>query len=33
VNWLWSGFRQILFGLAAASVTYGIGALIGTSIS
>lgn len=33
VNWLWSGFRQILFGLAAATVTYGIGALIGTSIS
>ncbi|HEY1115351.1 MAG TPA: VIT1/CCC1 transporter family protein [Chitinophagaceae bacterium] len=29
----YSGFRQILFGLAAAAVTYGIGTLIGTSIA
>lgn len=28
-----SGFRQVLFGLAAAAVTYGIGALIGISIA
>ena len=28
-----SGFRQVLFGLAAAAVTYGIGALIGVSMA
>ncbi len=28
-----SGFRQILFGLAAAAVTYGIGTLIGVSLA
>lgn len=28
-----SGFRQVLFGLAAAAVTYGIGKLIGVSIA
>lgn len=32
-NVWYSGFRQVLFGLAAASVTYGIGTLIGVSIS
>lgn len=30
---LFSGMRQVLFGLAAAAVTYGIGALIGVSIA
>ena len=29
---LWSGFRQVLFGLAAAAVTFGIGHLIGVQI-
>jgi VIT1/CCC1 family predicted Fe2+/Mn2+ transporter len=29
---LWSGFRQVLFGLAAAAVTFGIGRLIGVQI-
>ncbi len=29
----YSGFRQVIFGLAAAAVTYGIGTLIGVSIS
>jgi hypothetical protein len=28
-----SGFRQVLFGLAAAVITFGIGRLIGVSIS
>jgi predicted membrane protein (TIGR00267 family) len=28
-----SGFRQVLFGLAAAAVTFGIGKLIGVSIT
>lgn len=28
-----SGFRQVLFGLAAAAITYGIGSLIGVSIT
>lgn len=28
-----SGMRQVIFGLAAAAITYGIGSLIGTSIS
>jgi VIT1/CCC1 family predicted Fe2+/Mn2+ transporter len=30
---LYSGIRQVLFGLAAAAVTYGIGRLIGVSIT
>lgn len=31
---LWfSGFRQVIFGLAAAAITYGIGKLIGVSVS
>lgn len=30
---LFSGMRQVLFGLAAAAVTYGIGALIGVSVA
>jgi len=30
LNWVWGGARQILFGVAAAAVTYGIGHLIGT---
>lgn len=30
---LFSGCRQVIFGLAAAAVTYGIGALIGVSIA
>ena len=30
---LYSGFRQIIFGLAAAAVTYGIGSLIGVSLA
>lgn len=29
----WSGMRQVLFGLAAAAVTYGIGRLIGVSVA
>ena len=29
---LWSGIRQVLFGIAAAAVTYGIGHLIGVQI-
>lgn len=29
---LWSGIRQVLFGLAAAAVTFGIGRLIGVQI-
>jgi VIT1/CCC1 family predicted Fe2+/Mn2+ transporter len=29
LNWVWGAARQILFGLAAAAVTYGIGMLIG----
>jgi vacuolar iron transporter family protein len=28
----WSGFRQVLFGLAAAAITFGIGHLIGVQI-
>lgn len=28
-----SGFRQVLFGLAAAAITYGIGSLIGVSLA
>jgi VIT1/CCC1 family predicted Fe2+/Mn2+ transporter len=27
-----SGFRQVIFGLAAAAITFGIGKLIGVSI-
>lgn len=30
---LFSGFRQVLFGLAAAAITYGIGSLIGVSLA
>jgi VIT1/CCC1 family predicted Fe2+/Mn2+ transporter len=30
---LWSGTRQVLFGLAAAAITYGIGRLIGVSVA
>jgi VIT1/CCC1 family predicted Fe2+/Mn2+ transporter len=30
---LYSGFRQVLFGLAAAAVTYGIGMLVGVSLA
>ncbi|SDW49737.1 VIT1/CCC1 transporter family protein [Flavobacterium degerlachei] len=30
---LFSGFRQVFFGLAAAAVTYGIGSLIGVSLA
>ncbi len=29
LNWVWGGVRQILFGVAAAAITYGIGHLIG----
>ncbi|HBA85536.1 MAG TPA: rubrerythrin family protein [Verrucomicrobia bacterium] len=29
---LWSGFRQVLFGLVAAAVTFGIGRLIGVHV-
>jgi VIT1/CCC1 family predicted Fe2+/Mn2+ transporter len=32
MNLLWGGVRQILFGVAAAAVTYGIGHLIGVSL-
>jgi VIT1/CCC1 family predicted Fe2+/Mn2+ transporter len=32
-NVWFSGFRQVLFGLAAAAVTFGIGKLIGVSVS
>jgi VIT1/CCC1 family predicted Fe2+/Mn2+ transporter len=28
----WSGTRQILFGLAAAGITFGIGRLIGVNL-
>jgi VIT1/CCC1 family predicted Fe2+/Mn2+ transporter len=28
-----SGFRQVLFGLAAAAITFGIGKLIGVNIA
>jgi VIT1/CCC1 family predicted Fe2+/Mn2+ transporter len=30
---LFSGFRQVFFGLAAAAITYGIGSLIGVSLA
>jgi len=30
---LYSGFRQVLFGLAAAALTYGVGRLIGISVA
>jgi predicted membrane protein (TIGR00267 family) len=29
---LWSGLRQLVVGLAAAAVTFGIGALLGVSV-
>lgn len=32
-NVWYSGFRQVLFGLAAAAITYGIGTLLGVSVS
>lgn len=32
LNWVWGSTRQILFGVAAAAVTYGIGHLIGISL-
>lgn len=32
-NVWYSGFRQVLFGLAAAAITYGIGKIIGVSIA
>ena len=32
-NVWYSGFRQVLFGLAAAAITYGIGKLIGVSLA
>lgn len=32
LNWVWGGLRQILFGVAAAAVTYGIGHLIGVNL-
>jgi VIT1/CCC1 family predicted Fe2+/Mn2+ transporter len=32
-NVFYSGFRQVLFGLAAAALTYGVGRLIGISIA
>ena len=31
-NMIWSGLRQVLFGLAAAAVTFGIGHVIGASL-
>lgn len=31
-SWVKSGFRQVIFGLAAAAVTYGIGRLVGATI-
>jgi len=32
-NVFYSGFRQVLFGLTAAALTYGIGKLIGVSLA
>jgi len=32
-NVWYSGFRQVIFGLAAAAITFGIGKLIGVSVS
>jgi vacuolar iron transporter family protein len=32
-NALYSGFRQLLFGLVAAGLTYGVGRLVGVSIA
>ena len=29
----YSGFRQVLFGLAAAAITYGIGSIIGVQVA
>jgi VIT1/CCC1 family predicted Fe2+/Mn2+ transporter len=31
-NVWFSGFRQVLFGLIAAAITFGIGSLIGVSL-
>jgi VIT1/CCC1 family predicted Fe2+/Mn2+ transporter len=30
---LYSGMRQVFFGLAAAAITYGIGSLIGVQVA
>jgi VIT1/CCC1 family predicted Fe2+/Mn2+ transporter len=30
--WWWTGTRQLLLGGAAAALTYGIGALVGTRL-
>jgi len=30
---VFSGIRQVVFGLAAAAITYGIGSLIGVSLA
>lgn len=32
-SWIKSGFRQVIFGLLAAALTYGIGKVIGVSIA
>ncbi|MRR23671.1 rubrerythrin family protein, partial [bacterium] len=32
-NVWFSGFRQVLFGIAAAAVTFGIGTLIGVTVA
>lgn len=32
LNWVWGAVRQVLFGVAAAAVTYGIGHLIGVAL-
>ncbi len=32
LNWVWGGLRQIIFGVAAAAVTYGIGHLVGIAL-
>jgi VIT1/CCC1 family predicted Fe2+/Mn2+ transporter len=32
-SWWFSGLRQLLVGAAAAAVTFGVGSLVGTSIS
>lgn len=31
-SWVHSGFRQVLFGIAAAALTFGVGRLLGTAI-
>jgi hypothetical protein len=32
-GWLFSGFRQLLIGFTAAAITFGVGRLIGVSVS